>query len=133
MDRTVAAEAAGDPIMARKITNYLRVRRKQWGLSQAELAFLLGYRSETVVSRFEQSDREVTLACALTCALVFGCEPRELFPALLDQVEDEAVRRMYELYERLQVAAPTQRTTAKLQLLTKALSRATVKSPSQEI
>jgi transcriptional regulator with XRE-family HTH domain len=119
--------------MAQRVGNYLRVRRRQSALTQKELAFLLGYGSEGVVSRFERHERRITLAIAFACELILGAGPRDLFPVLLEQVEDGVVRRMYELYERLKDAKPSRKTAAKLQLLHEALARATKGATPREI
>lgn len=39
--------------------NYLRVRRREWQLSQRELAFLLGYKNESIISRLERQERRL--------------------------------------------------------------------------
>lgn len=119
--------------MAYKVGNYLRVRRRQWALTQKELAFLLGYQNETIVSRLERQERKITLTVGFACQLVFGSEPREIFPSLFEQVEDAVVRRMLELYEGLKQRAPSRRTSAKIELLHDALARTTMGVPSREI
>src|SRR5688500_9601888 len=111
--------------MARRIGNYLRVRRRQWALTQKELAFLFGYQNEAIVSRFERHERRITLSIAFACQLIFRAEPREIFPGLFEHVEDGVVRRMLELYERLKQGKPSKRSLAKLELLHEALARAT--------
>ena len=111
--------------MTNGIGNYLRLHRRRWGLTQAELAFLFGYQSDAIVSRFERRERRVTLAIAFACQLIFGVEPKDIYPALLEQVEDGVVRRMYELYSQLKTQKPSQRTAVKLRLLQDALARAT--------
>jgi hypothetical protein len=111
--------------MSRKLTSYLHVRRRQWQLSQKELAFLFGYRTDSIVSRYECRERRVTLAIGFACSLIFGVEAKDLFPTLFEEVEDGVVRRLYELYNRLKAGKPSQKTNAKLQLLKQALSRTT--------
>ena len=65
--------------------------------------------SDAIVSRIERQERRVTLAIAFACQLTFGAEPGDIYPALLEQVEDGVVRRMYELYSQLKTRKPTQR------------------------
>jgi transcriptional regulator with XRE-family HTH domain len=115
--------------MAPKIGNYLYVRRRQWALTQEELAFLLGYCTKTAVSKLEGRVNRIPLRVSLACHIIFGIEPRELFPALMEQVEEGVVRRMYELYERLKKAKPSERRKLKMQLLHDALTRATDAAP----
>lgn len=110
--------------MAARLGNYLRVRRREWQLSQRELAFLLGHRTESIVSRYERQERRITLAMAFACYLIFGAKPKDLFPALFEEVEDGVVRRMFELYQRLQQSKPSKKNDTKLRLLREALARA---------
>jgi transcriptional regulator with XRE-family HTH domain len=111
--------------MSSKIKNYLRVRRRQWRLSQKELAFLFGYRTDSIISRYEHYERRMTLARGFACSLIFGVEAKYLFPNLFEEVEDGVVRRLYELYNRLKASTPSKKTNAKLRLLEDALSRTT--------
>jgi transcriptional regulator with XRE-family HTH domain len=111
--------------MSSKLTSYLHVRRRQWRLSQKELAFLFGYRTDTIVSRYERNERQMTLAIAFACSLIFGVEAKDLFPKLFEEIEDGVVRRLYELYNRLKAGKPSQKTDTKLRLLEEALSRTT--------
>ncbi len=119
--------------MAHALDNYLRLHRRQWGFTQAELAFLFGYQTDAVVSRFERQERRITLTIAFASQLIFGAEPKDIFPALFEQVEDGVVRRMHELYVQLAAAKPTQRTAAKLRLLQDALARATKSATHDEV
>lgn len=109
--------------MASKTQNYVYVRRRQWALTQEELAFLLGYYTKTAVSKLEGRIKKIPLRVALACHVIFGLELRELFPTLMEQVEGDAVPRMHELYQRLKGAKPTEQTAVKLALLRKALIR----------
>jgi transcriptional regulator with XRE-family HTH domain len=113
------------------IRNYLRVYRRRWHLTQEELAFLFGYDAESIISRFEREERTITLAVATACQMLFGVEPKELFPALFDSVEQGVVQRMYELRERLANGEPSRMTLAKLQLLQEALGRIAAGSGQQ--
>src|SRR5579863_5069855 len=106
-----------------RLRSYLRVHRRRWQLTQEELAFLIGYETESIISRFERGERTITLAVAAACQPIFGVEPRELFPAIFESVEERVAQRMHELREQLLQAAPTQRTLAKLELLQEALGR----------
>lgn len=115
--------------MSTRTGNYLRVRRRQWQLSQKELAYLLGYKADSIVPRYEKQERRLTLSIAFSCQLIFGTEPKELFPELYEQVEDGVVRRMYELHNRLEKAKPSKKRDTKLLLLKQALSRSTRSRP----
>ena len=118
--------------MSSRLGNYLRLHRRRSALTQGELAYLLGYRTESIVSRLEKQERRITLAIAFAYHLIFGAEPKEIFPALFEQVEEGVVRRMYELYERLKQSGPSQKTSLKLRLLQEALTRTTGGSPQKQ-
>ena len=60
----------------------LRTHRRSWGLSQRELADLLGMESRAHVSRIERGKRSPTLETALACSTLFGVSLDELFPQL---------------------------------------------------
>ncbi len=107
-----------------KLDSYLRVRRRRWQLTQGELAFLLGYDSGSVVSRFERRERTIPLAIGFACELIFDADAEEIFPGLYGEVEGHVTRRMHELQDRLQRGASSAKTAAKLQLLDHALTGA---------
>jgi transcriptional regulator with XRE-family HTH domain len=92
--------------MAGKLPNYLRAHRKRAGLSQAEVARLLGCRDGAKVSRYEHFRREPTLRTALTCEMIFQKPVRDLFAGISEQVERDARRRAKFLARR--IAARTQ-------------------------
>ena len=108
-----------------RLSSYLRVHRRKWHLTQDELAFLLGYLNQPIIARLERGERAVTVAVAHTCELVFGVEPRELFPALFEGVEERVLARLHELHKRLTAEDASGRTLAKLQLLEDAIGRLT--------
>jgi len=116
-----------------KLSNYLRTYRRRWQLTQEELAFLLGYETESIISRIEHQERTITLAVAYACQTIFGLEPSELFPALFENVEGRVVDRMHQLRDRLLQSKPTQKTLAKLELLQEALGRIAADSEQQEV
>lgn len=116
-----------------KSRNYLRARRRQWQLTQRELAFLFGYTDRSIISRLERHERTITLAVVRACELLFGCEPEDIFPTLFEQVEASLAARLHELHEKLARRTPTARTAAKLKLLEQALARATGQPQQQEV
>lgn len=60
----------------------LRTHRRTWGLSQRDLADLLGFESPTQISRLEHGKRIPGLETALVCSTLFGVPLAELFPQL---------------------------------------------------
>ncbi len=111
-----------------RLGNYLRVRRRQSHLTQAELAFLFGYLDQSIIGRLERDERAITVAVARACELIFGVEPKEIFPALFESVDQGVVARVNKLRERLANCTPAPKTAIKLQLLHEALGRLTAAS-----
>jgi DNA-binding XRE family transcriptional regulator len=108
--------------MDQRIKTYVRPLRRRWGLTQKELAFLIGAKSGTVVSRIEGVKRTPNLAAALACALVFDVAPVDLFPVLVFQIHGNVRRRVNELYEELQ-GNPNKLTRKKLDFFEALLAR----------
>src|SRR5262249_54020367 len=72
--------------MDQRHKSYLRPLRRRWGLTQDELAFLIGVKSRSVISRLEGAEREPSLRAVLICAIVFNATPIEVFPGLLNEM-----------------------------------------------
>ena len=88
--------------MSRFICNYVRMQRLRAGLSQSELAFLLGCHSSSKVSRYEQLKRDPSFETALACQAIFRAPVVELFPGTYTLVERQVKRRAAVLAERLE-------------------------------
>ena len=71
-----------------RLVNYVRAHRKRAGLSQLELALILGYRNEGVISRHELFRSVPPLLMALGYEVVFQTPVSELFPGLRETVEN---------------------------------------------
>lgn len=89
--------------MSRPLSHYLLTHRKRTGLSQDELAFLLGSKSGTKVSRHESGRREPTLKTALAYAAIYRVPVEELFPGLAQAAEMKVVGRKQALLTQLRV------------------------------
>ena len=88
-----------------KLDNYLRAYRKRSGLSQDEVAYLLGSSSGTKVSRFERYARRPSLDVALSYEAifrVFGIPARELFAGRYQRVERSIMTRAARLQARVE-------------------------------
>ena len=103
--------------MAHKLHNYLRTYRKRAGLSQKEMAFLLGCRGGAKISRYERSARQPNLQTAFVYEAVFRTPARELFAGIFQEIERTAVKRAQVLARKLTTAKPDRLTTHKLQVL----------------
>jgi DNA-binding XRE family transcriptional regulator len=108
--------------MAKRLHNYLLTYRKRFGLSQTEVAFLLGCRHRTKVGDYEQYTRRPMLETALAYEVVFGTPVRELFAGMSDEVEIVTHRRARVLARRLSAATQTPLIVRKLELLRQIIS-----------
>jgi transcriptional regulator with XRE-family HTH domain len=108
--------------MGQRLKTYLRTFRRQSGLTQRELAFLLGFKGGAAVSRVEQLKRSPTFLWTCACALVFGIRALEIFPGLFSEVNDAVLGRATELYEELQ-GNPSKTARTKLDFLEQVLAR----------
>ena len=64
---------------SRKLPNYIRPHRKRLGLSQQDVAFLLGWEDASQPSRYEHSLRIPALRTALALAVIFQVPVYDLF------------------------------------------------------
>ena len=72
----------------------LRTHRRTWGLSQQELAQLLGMGSRTHISRIEHGKRTPTMETALACSTLFGVPLGILFPQTAVEIEERLRGRL---------------------------------------
>jgi transcriptional regulator with XRE-family HTH domain len=85
----------------KKPYNYLRSYRKRAGVTQDELAFLLGRKSGTHVSRYELGRREPSLETLLALEAALGIPIRDLFRGRFLKVEQSIKERAILLSEKL--------------------------------
>jgi transcriptional regulator with XRE-family HTH domain len=109
--------------MAPRIKSYLRTYRKRAALTQGELAFLLGCKSGTKVSRYERLSREPNLQTALACQAIFGVPAHELFPGVYAEVEQLLAKRVQRLSERVKAKQPNAADKRKAELFRDIASR----------
>jgi len=88
--------------MSSKLQNYVRTHRRRAGLSQKEMAFLLGCASEAKVSRYERFVRQPTLETVLAYEAIFGTSARELFAGVYERARAEIQSRARTLSENLE-------------------------------
>lgn len=84
-----------------RLVNYIRVRRKAASLTQRELAFIVGYRNEGVVSKHESFRSVPPFLMALGYAVLFQIPVSDLFPGLHLVVEDAVKTALLELEHEL--------------------------------
>lgn len=88
-----------------RLENYIRSYRRESGLSQQEVGFLLGCEDGTLLSRYEKRHRLPPLETALACEEVFGIPIAELFAGMRLSVKKDIAKRRSELMSRLQAKA----------------------------
>jgi hypothetical protein len=89
-----------DPLASSRISNYLRAHRKRLGLSQGDVAFLLGDKGSAKVCRHERYSRGAKLETALAYEVIFGIPASELFAGLFQRVAAEVSERAGKLAAR---------------------------------
>lgn len=109
----------------RKLPNYIRTYRKHSGLSQSEIAYLLGCRSGSNISRCERFTRTPDLETALAYEVIFGVPVRELFAGMYNKVETKTIRRVGLLARRLMEGEQSKLADYKLESLGKAVRKST--------
>jgi transcriptional regulator with XRE-family HTH domain len=100
-----------------KLDNYLRTYRKRSGLSQDELAYLLGTGDGAKVSRYEKNGRQPTLDTVLAYEAIFRVASRELFAGRFQRADRSVTRRARLLAERLAREPQDYRVARKLEAL----------------
>ncbi len=103
--------------MANKLDNYLRTYRKRAGLTQSEVAFLLGCTDGAKVSRYERFARKPSIETMFGYEVIFAAPPRDLLAGVFQKVEKTTHRRAQLLAQKLSAATPAHTTTRKLDLL----------------
>jgi transcriptional regulator with XRE-family HTH domain len=103
--------------MSKRLPNYLKTYRKRAGLSQDEVAFLLGCRNGAKVSRYERQARRPSMETVFAYRTMFGVPVRELFAGVYEKVAEETKQRARALAGKLNAAHPDRMTRRKLQCL----------------
>src|SRR5256712_568381 len=87
-----------------KLENYLRTYRKRSGLTQREVAFLVGCRNGAQVSRYEKRRRLPPLRTALACEAAFGVPVSVLFAGLREVAGQAVSERLLALRSKLETS-----------------------------
>jgi len=91
---------------SQRLDNYLRAHRKNSGLTQEEVAFLLGFDNANLVSRYEKRQRMPPVQTALAYEAIFGIPIAELFAGLQRKIVSDVEKRRSELSTRLRAKDP---------------------------
>src|SRR5438094_361491 len=96
-----------------KLENYLRTYRKRSGLTQRDVAFLVGCRNGAQVSRYEKRRRLPPLRTALAFEAAFGIPVSVLFAGLREVAGRAVGERLGALKSKLETS-PTQGSEARI-------------------
>jgi transcriptional regulator with XRE-family HTH domain len=99
-----------------QLPNYLHANRKRLALFQSEVAFLMGTRGGTKISRIEKFVRLPDLKAAIAFEVIYKRSVRELFSGLYKEVEKEVAERAKILTYRKDLK-PSRRTARKREAL----------------
>ena len=94
-----------------RLENYLRTYRKRSGLTQREVAFLLGWKNGAQLSRYEKRHTLPPLRTALAYEAIFKIPVAELFAGVRNSVDQDIRTRVDTL-----VAPAAHRTDARSRL-----------------
>lgn len=118
--------------MRRKSYAFVRSHRRKWGLTQVELARLIGLSSRSAVSRIERAERVPTTATIVACGIIFGLAPSDLFPSLHEEIEEIVQAAVAALQEEL-ADQPDKVSVRKRALLTQVLERISNRNQRAEL
>jgi transcriptional regulator with XRE-family HTH domain len=99
------------------LRNYLRTYRRRSGLSQDEIAQLLGTSSGTKISRYENFARLPSVGGILGCEIIFNQPASRLFAGAYEAAHKAVRARAKRLAKTLAAQAGNPRTARKLALL----------------
>ena len=106
-----------------KVPCYLRTLRRQWSLTQAEVASLLPKGDRNRVRDVEQGRTLPNASEILAYSVIFGASGSAVFPRYFADTEDIVMRRAYRLFKKVKRSG-SPRSTRKLELLRQMLARA---------
>jgi len=98
--------------MFARLTNYLRSYRRRSGLTQSEVAFLLGSHDSAQVSRYERGHHLPPLRTVLAYTTIFGVSLGDLFSGIQLGVHKEIMPRIKQLRAKLEKRREEHRETA---------------------
>jgi len=90
----------------RSLENYLRMYRKRSGLTQKELAVLLGCSDGSKVSRYERGVRLPSLDTLIAYSIIFTVSPEDLFVGKYDLLLVDVRQRAQKLHKQLDGCTP---------------------------
>lgn len=108
----------------------MRLLRRRLGLSQRELAFVLGYDTDSQVSRIENGSRTPQLVEVLVIELVFGVPAVTVFPEVRHAIGRRIRRRLKLVLADTIASAPDPRVAYKVEQIQRVLASLRSRSKS---
>jgi len=108
--------------MSRHLPSYLLTLRKQSGLSQSDLAMLLGI-DGSALCKFESFSRRPTIELAAGIEVIFGHPMKEVFPAFYGELERTIIERSRRQRDRYSARSKAAKGT-KIRTLDEIIARA---------
>ncbi len=99
------------------LENYLRTYRRRLSLSQEDVAFLVGFDSDTTISHHERGRFIPTLDFLIAYEIVLGAPLRDLFAGKFDFIEADIKKRAVQLIKAIEQQPPSALKTRKLEVL----------------
>ena len=118
--------------MSSKVSCYLRALRRQWGLTQEEVASLLPKGDRNRVSDVERGQALPNAEEILAYAVIFGSCGKAVFPRYYGEIEEVVMSRAYQFSERL-TPLKTSKAPQKQGLITQMFARATGEVPAHNV
>jgi transcriptional regulator with XRE-family HTH domain len=106
------------------LISYLATYRRRTGLTQPEVAFLMGSMDARIVSRHECGDRLPTLTTVLKYAFVLDAHPAHLYEGLSADVQAQICKRARGLIRGLERQRVSRIRDRKLDVLRELVERA---------
>ena len=100
------------------LDNYIQMHRERVGLTQNDLAFLIGIEERSAISQYERDLRLPTLDKLLALEIVFGETIQNLFAGIAERLRETVASRAATLLESLD-DTPSRELALKLELLSK--------------
>ena len=113
--------------MSYSLSSYLHTLRKQRGLSQSDLAALLGI-SVSALSRIELQTRRPTAELIIATELIFAKRAEEVFPGFYREIEREVAGRARARLEFLKIMSDP-KSRDQRDLLSELINRASKSKP----
>ena len=116
--------------MSHKLLHHLKHERRRIGLHHTDIAYVLGIRPSTGISRYEEGEHLPMPSTALVYELIFGKPVSELFAGLLEALQRDFMRRALSRLKFLEKFEESAYLLLRKQVFSDASSMQRVRTPS---